>query len=215
MPSRGYHNGGVLPIGYKAKRVKDGANEKTRLEPDDDYAPIIQRIFQLCITGMGAKEIVKALTAKGSERFKANSGIRATFITSSKMRNIPVHLVWNRQNSSHGSHRPQSTQDTIHVENSHPPIVDREMFERVQDILRERSPQKVHPRTINSDYLLSGLLYCGKCGAALLGSAAKSSRFFYYACQNYIKRGKSVCDARLIRKEKLEAFVIEQLKAIS
>ena len=29
-------------------------------------------------------------------------------------------LVWNRQNSSHGSHRPQSTQDTIHVENSHP-----------------------------------------------------------------------------------------------
>ena len=87
------------------------------------------------------------------------------------------------------------------------------MFERVQDILSERSPQKVHPRTINSDYLLSGFLYCGKCGAALLGSAAKSSRFFYYACHNYTKRGKAVCDARLIRKEKLEAFVIEQLKA--
>ena len=30
--SRGYHNEGVPPIGYKAKRVKDGANEKTRLE---------------------------------------------------------------------------------------------------------------------------------------------------------------------------------------
>ena len=68
------------------------------------------------------------------------------------------------------------------------PIVDRETFERVQDILSERSPQKVHPRTINSDYLLSGFLYCGKCGAALLGSAAKSSRFFYYACHNYTKR---------------------------
>jgi len=32
--SRGYHCGGTIPIGYKAKKVKDGANEKTRLVPD-------------------------------------------------------------------------------------------------------------------------------------------------------------------------------------
>jgi len=83
----------------------------------------------------------------------------------------------------------------------------------VQELLNERSPTIIHPRTINSDYLLSGLLYCGRCGLGMLGCAAKSSRFFYYACQNYYKRGKDVCDARLINKDRLEAFVIDRVKA--
>ena len=53
---RGYHNGGVVPIGYQAKTCRDGANEKTRLEPDESFTPIIQRIFQMCADGMGAKK---------------------------------------------------------------------------------------------------------------------------------------------------------------
>jgi site-specific DNA recombinase len=47
----------------------------------------------------------------------------------------------------------------------------------------------------------------------MLGCAAKSSRFFYYACHNYCKREKEVCDARLIKKERIEGFVIERIKA--
>jgi site-specific DNA recombinase len=62
---RGYHNGGVVPIGYQAKTCRDGANEKTRLEPDESFTPIIQRIFQMCADGMGAKEIVKTLNGEG------------------------------------------------------------------------------------------------------------------------------------------------------
>ncbi len=77
----------------------------------------------------------------------------------------------------------------------------------------ERSPEITHPRTVKSDYLLSGFLYCGKCGSGMLGCAAKSSRFFYYACHNYCKRGKEVCNARLINKDRLETFVIERVKA--
>jgi len=87
------------------------------------------------------------------------------------------------------------------------------MFEKVQALLRERSPEITHPRTLNSEYLLSGFLYCGKCGAGMLGCAAKSSRFFYYACHNYCKRGKDVCNAKLIRKERIEGFVLDRIKA--
>jgi site-specific DNA recombinase len=87
------------------------------------------------------------------------------------------------------------------------------MFEKVRALLRERSPEITRPRTLNSEYLLSGLLYCGKCGAGMLGCAAKSSRFFYYACHNYCKRGKDVCNAELIKKERIEGFVIHRIKA--
>ncbi len=47
----------------------------------------------------------------------------------------------------------------------------------------------------------------------MIGSAAKSSQHFYYACQNYTKRGKkSCCDAKLANKDKIEAFVIAKIR---
>ena len=103
--------------------------------------------------------------------------------------------------------------ESIRVENNHPSIVDPETFAEVQDLLRERAPDIVHPRTVNSSYLLGGFTYCGKYGSRMVGSAAKSWRFFYYACQNHAKRGKQVCDAGLVRKDALESFVIGRLRA--
>ena len=45
------------------------------------------------------------------------------------------------------------------------------------------------------------------------GCSVKSSKYFYYACHNYCKRGKKVCDAGIINKDKLESFVIDRIKA--
>lgn len=56
------------------------------------------------------------------------------------------------------------------------------------------------------------LCFCGKCGARLNGSSAKSGRNLYYACKNYATYGKYACDARLIPKEALEDYVIEKIK---
>jgi hypothetical protein len=64
---------------------------------------------------------------------------------------------------------------------------------------------------VHNDYLLSGLVYCGKYGATMSGSTATSSRFFYYTCHNYAKRGKAVCDAKLVNKSQLEAFVVDRI----
>src|SRR5262245_47508106 len=35
----------------------------------------------------------------------------------------------------------------------------------------------------------------------------------FLACHNYCKRGKDVCNAKLIKKERIEAFVIDRIKA--
>jgi site-specific DNA recombinase len=210
---RGYHNGGVVPIGYQAKTCRDGANEKTRLEPDESFTPIIQRIFQMCADGMGAKEIVKTLNGEGLRTNTSKLWNKNTIYYILKNEIYTGTLVWNRQTTSQGRAKPKDPKEIIRIEHNHPAIASREMFEKVRALLRERSPEITHPRTLNSEYLLSGLLYCGKCGAGMLGCAAKSSRFFYYACHNYCKRGKDVCNAELIKKERIEGFVIHRIKA--
>ena len=60
--SRGFRNGGVPPMGYKTKKVVIGANNKSILEIDENFSPIIKRIFNMFVNGMGAKEIVNKLT---------------------------------------------------------------------------------------------------------------------------------------------------------
>jgi site-specific DNA recombinase len=210
---RGYHNGGIVPVGYKAKKFMDGTNEKTRLEPDEIFTPIIQRIFQMCADGLGAKEIVKTLNGEGLRTSTGKLWNKNNVYYVLKNEVYTGTLVWNRQHKSQGRPRPKDPKDIIRIENNHPAVISREMFEKVQALLRERSPEITHPRTINSDYLLSGFLYCGKCGSGMLGCAAKSSRFFYYACHNYSKRGKDVCNAKLIKKERIEGFVVDRIKA--
>jgi len=61
--ARGFLNG-IIPIGYKAKKVMDGGNQRTKLVPDEAYAPIIKRIFKMGLD-YGSKEIVKTLNREG------------------------------------------------------------------------------------------------------------------------------------------------------
>ncbi len=211
--ARGYHNGGMIPIGYKGNQVMDGTNEKTRLEPDGVFAPIVQRIFQMSVNGMGAKEIVKTLNSEALRTSRGKPWSKNNIYYILKNEVYTGTLVWNRQSKSQGRTSPKDPKEVIRIESSHPALIDRATFEKVQEVLKARSPEIIHPRTINSDYLLSGFLYCGKCGSRMIGSAAKSSRFFYYACHNYCKRGKDVCDAKLINKDRLEAFIIDRVKA--
>jgi hypothetical protein len=61
-----------------------------------------------------------------------------------------------------------------YVEDNHSPLVDREICEKVQLIIERRSTRVAHPRTVNSSYVLSGLLYYGKCGAMMLRAAPQT-----------------------------------------
>jgi DNA invertase Pin-like site-specific DNA recombinase len=73
--NRGFRNGSI-PAGYKAKKVVDGHNERTKLEPDESFVPVIQRIFALALKNMGIKEIANALLFL-SQLYEAwNPGLR-------------------------------------------------------------------------------------------------------------------------------------------
>jgi hypothetical protein len=70
----------------------------------------------------------------------------------------------------------------------------------------------IHPRTVHSEYILSGLIRCETCGAAMVGHAVKSGKFFYYMCGNARRRGREVCQTPLLPKDKIERFVIDRIK---
>ena len=100
----------------------------------------------------------------------------------------------------------------IRVENAWPAIINRITFDRVQILLKDRAPIRLHPRRVASRYLLSGLARCGHCGKALVGQDAKSGQFTYYVCGTLLKKGEGSCPTRYLNSQKFENLVIDKIK---
>jgi len=205
---RGFQNG-VAPFGYKLKRVIDGNTERTKLEPDKIQAPIIRQIFKLYLEGNGIKETAKTLNRNGIKTNKGNAWSNSSISYILKNKAYIGTLVYGKKTNKN---RLYNHDNIICVENNHPAIIDKDIFYNVQKIISKRNIKINHPREISSNYLLSGLVYCGKCQNKMIGSSAKSGKNFYYACHNYLKRGKDICNAKLINREKLEKIIIDKIK---
>src|ERR1700679_3793880 len=54
---RGFLNGGSIPYGYMKVKIKDESNQRSKLAIDKDHAPIVKKIYDLSLRGLGAKEI--------------------------------------------------------------------------------------------------------------------------------------------------------------
>ncbi len=75
------------------------------------------------------------------------------------------------------------------------PIVSKQVFDEVQQMIPARRPAVRHPRAVSSQYLLSGLAHCGHCGSAAIGTNGKSGKFLYYSGNNRYKKGPEICCA--------------------
>jgi len=209
---RGFHCGGTIPIGYRGKKVMDGHNQRTKLEPDDTYAPIIRRIFQMCIDGLGAKEIAKTLNAEGLRTRSGDTWGKHRILYILRNEVYAGTKVFNKRDKRGGRSLLKDQKEVVRVQNCQPALVDDQMFRRAQKMIEERSPEYVHPRTVGSKYVLSGLLRCERCGGTMCGCAAKTSKYFYYECRNSARRGKGTCKAKAIPKKKMEEFVIDRIR---
>lgn len=100
-----------------------------------------------------------------------------------------------------------------HVE----PYVTEDEWDVVQRVGAER--RAAHPRTLGNKRLLTGLIYCGICGARMMGKNGHARRRkadgspieywnYYYACFSYA-RTNEYCGARYVEAMSLEARVLE------
>lgn len=89
-----------------------------------------------------------------------------------------------------------------------PQIVEEDLFEKVQNRLDSRQ----HEADIQTDYLLTGKLFCGYCHDMMVGVSGTSvtgRTYRYYVCRN---ARKGACDKKNVRKEQVEDFVLEECR---
>ena len=209
------------PYGY----VKD-PNDKKKWIVDEEAAEIVKRIFDLCVAGKGPMQIAKALTAGKVLTVKAyyakrdgkpmpDNPYRWSVETIRGILERPEYagctVNFKTYSKSHKlKKRLQNAPENYRIfPDTQPAIVDRNVFERVQELrANKRRPAKQAER----QGLFSGLLYCADCGSKLHFATGKNmtSEQDCYRCARY-KSNTGDCTMHFIREETLKRFVLRRI----
>lgn len=108
-----------------------------------------------------------------------------------------------RRNENYISHKEVNNpeEDWIKFENHHAELVSKEVFDKVQEML------KVQRRSTNKNDLLSGYLFCADCNGPM--ALIKGKKNSYYYCRNSLN--KKICTKHRIRQNDLYNKIIELL----
>jgi site-specific DNA recombinase len=129
------------------------------------------------------------------------------------LRNVKYQgtYLYNREDGKKKSKRVLLEKyDEVRNEGAIPAIVTKSTFDKVQSILDCRTQCRPNLNA-HSEYILTGKLYCAKCGSTMSGTAncggRNKTRIRTYACPNHSSRRGNVCDTKAINSLYLESAV--------
>jgi DNA invertase Pin-like site-specific DNA recombinase len=102
--------------------------------------------------------------------------------------------------------------DWITVKKHHPPLVERSVFERAGEIMREKAKRQGSGRT-DYTYPLSGLLFCTACSSTMNGrnkTVGKGHHYRIYHCAGHAKA--RVCKPYWVGADRLQTAVLRKLR---
>ena len=214
---RGEYQSKICPYGYR--KSADG-----RMEPNPDTAAVVQLIFQLAATGIGAAAITRELFKRGIPtpgEYKAAHGQQYHDISRTRgrwsgamvlriledERYIGTYVIGRRAVIEVGGTRSRrkDRDEWFIIPNHHPAIVDKELFEKVQAVQRRFSL----PARKTREYPLKGKVYCGCCDHTLSRIAQKRP---FYMCRHSTADVNSSCHDVRADVAGLEEAVLLTLK---
>ena len=212
---------GAPPYGY----LKN-PDDNTRWLVDEEAAVVVRRIFSLCMQGNGMSAIAtilwedKVLTPSA---YKVAKGIGVAKVSenpygwepcmvSTILENVAYIGVTESFKSTRLGFKskkriPTAKDRRAYIENAHAPIIDREVWEKVQMI----RANKRRPTKSGTTSMFSGLLYCADCGAKL--SLATANGHTHFRCSMYKRTSRAKeCTQHYIREDALYQLVLKQLQ---
>lgn len=213
------------PFGY----MKNPDNTKEWIV-DEEAAKTVRQIFALCVEGLGPTQIAK--------RLKVAKVLTPTEYWVSIGRNCSkpsaVPYNWCADTVANILSKQEYCGDTVNFRsttksfknktkierpqeewkifpNTHPAIIDREVFDLVQELRQHRR----RPTKSGIVSWFSGLLYCADCGEKLYYSVTNNYKReqAYFFCSSF-RKNSDECSAHYIREKVVMDNVLESMRRI-
>lgn len=203
MARQGYFTGGTVPFGYTLEIIENGKKQRKKYKPDETESAIVKKIFELYADNYSLRYLQQYLTEEG---FLTRQGKQFGITTIARMLGNDFYIGTLRYST-------QGYEDIV-IENAVPPIIDADLWRRVQE--RKNANKQVAPRKRKRLYALTGKIFCKYCNEHFFGMQSGSTQngkhyaYRYYVCAN--RKNYQACECDRIRKDYLENAVLQEIK---
>ena len=211
-------------LGY---RVKSG-----ELFINEEEVPVIKAIFHKYTNeGKGTHVISRELIEEGMKPMRVKSWTNTTILKILRNEKYVGDLCQKKTYTpdylTHKKKYNRGEEDMVYIENHHPAIISRDLWNRTQEELKRRLPSKEQKTKHSNRYWCSGKIICGICGKKYVNRSRKlkgGEIYKSWRCYGYTKNGKqrinndgevTGCDSRSVNDKVLREcmkFCIEKLQ---
>lgn len=187
------------PYGYKKVKLKEGKRYCHTLEPIPEQAEVVKMIFEMYSKGMGTTTIADKLNAMHIPAPSGGEWVRECMSTMLGNHHYIGMVRWNHRPTVKTVEagevvisRPKA-EDFLLYDGKHPAIIDRELWNAVQEI-RGKIPR--NKKNANGFNPLAGIMFC-ECGRVMSGRPYKNKGVEFceprYVCSQQRKCGNASC----------------------
>lgn len=209
---------------------------------DPDAAPVIRKIYDYALDGMGNMRIAKKLLEEKIPitRVKANTALDANYYTwgTARIGHIlrnpfykGAHLVCRTHQTGirSGSFKFIPREEWEIIENCHEAIVTPEEWAKVQELI-DRRPTIMTGNDCPYYNIFHGIIYCATCGKSMQARYEKVGRKdvnrttkkkrepidkAFFTCQTYNRIGCKVCSSHKIEARDLHELVLNDIQELA
>lgn len=224
MWQKGEYSSGSVPYGY--------VNEGRQLCPDMKVRGTVQEIFRLFLEGCSLKEIARRLSIKtvNPRAYKLtqagreipeglNTGWNCVTVKLILVNRAYVgDSVHNKNRQVNGKQVKAPKEEWIIVEDTHEPLVSREDFDMVQEMLAD-NVKRFHSTHGKNGFdhsrfnLVGKKIVCADCGK-IMGFRTEGTRHInkFYRCKTYLDTTKKGCTNHKVSLETVNGAVFEAVR---
>lgn len=220
---KGYHIGAFALYGYMKNPDKKG-----HLIIDEEAAAIVREVFTLFSLGYGKTAIARMLNERGvpnPTEYKRLHGLRYQqpktknstlwrYFAISDMLTNEIY-IGNMVQGKYGSisyktkqNKPRPKNEWFIVENTHEPIINRDLWDRVQSMIADRAK----PFSTGTIGLFAKKTRCANCGYTMRSSKNHDKHYLQCATRHI---SKDACLGAFVSVEKLEQLVLNELNRLT
>jgi hypothetical protein len=206
--------------------AKDAEN-KNKLVPDDFAADVVRDIFKWKLEGISSHGIADKLNQKGilspmeykrflglryNSTFKVNATAKWQAVSVKRILTNAVYTgVLEQGKRSKPNYKVRKCvempkEQWVRTENAHDPIISENIFNTVQEILKQDTRAVVRGKNV---FPLSGIILCADCGSAMVRKTYPTKA--YYVCSKH-RADKDLCSTHTISAADCENAVLDALR---
>ena len=207
---------GSVAYGYKRN-----PQDRTRLIVDEDAAIVVKRVFEMRSEGMGYAKIAgvlnrEGLLSPGSTIWKTST-IKRLLVNESYIGHT-VSFKRKPRSYRNGKGGVRYESEWIRVENTHMPIIDIALWQKVQELGQAVKSKFLHSRKPQPS-LFSNLIVCADCYTNMTYQVDRKNNpvkgitlYGSYHCKTYTNSGGAVCSWHRVSEMALKKIVRTHIK---